>query len=73
MVLKIEERKPAVSGEAAGLVMCVCRRLAYFFDLKVQSDFVDYLFRARSIATAIATLAPTIGLLPIPRKPIIST
>ena len=46
----------------------------YFFDLKVQSDFVDYfLFRARSIATAIATVAPTIGLLPIPRKPIIST
>ena len=35
---------------------------------------VDYfLLIARSIATAIATVAPTIGLLPIPRKPIIST
>ena len=45
----------------------------YFFDLKVQSDFVDYLFRARSMATATATVAPTIGLLPMPRKPIIST
>ena len=32
-----------------------------------------FLLRARSIATAIATDAPTIGLLPIPRKPIIST
>ena len=32
-----------------------------------------FLFSARSIATAIATEAPTIGLLPIPRKPIIST
>ena len=32
-----------------------------------------FLFKARSIATAIATVAPTIGLLPMPRKPIIST
>ena len=32
-----------------------------------------FLFRARSTATAIATDAPTIGLLPMPRKPIIST
>ena len=32
-----------------------------------------FLLRARSIATAIATVAPTIGLLPIPKKPIIST
>ncbi len=32
-----------------------------------------FLFSARSIATAIATEAPTIGLLPMPRKPIIST
>ena len=30
-------------------------------------------FAASSIDTATATLAPTIGLLPIPRKPIIST
>ncbi len=39
----------------------ILKRIAYF------------LFKARSIATAIATVAPTIGLLPIPRKPIIST
>lgn len=32
-----------------------------------------YLFRAKEVATAMATVAPTIGLLPIPRKPIIST
>jgi len=34
---------------------------------------IYFLFRARSISTAIDTVAPTIGLLPIPRKPIIST
>ena len=32
-----------------------------------------FLFIARSKATAMATVAPTIGLLPMPRKPIIST
>ena len=32
-----------------------------------------FLLMARSTATAIATVAPTIGLLPMPRKPIIST
>ena len=32
-----------------------------------------FLFRARSIATATDTVAPTIGLLPMPRNPIIST
>jgi hypothetical protein len=30
-------------------------------------------FRARLTSTAILTVAPTIGLLPMPRKPIIST
>ena len=34
---------------------------------------IYFLLIAKSIATAIATVAPTIGLLPIPRKPIIST
>ena len=38
---------------------------------KKEEDY--FLLSARSIATAIATEAPTIGLLPIPRKPIIST
>ena len=32
-----------------------------------------YLFRAKATLTAQATVHPTIGLLPIPRKPIIST
>ncbi len=36
---------------------------------KVQPDY----FMACSTATATATVAPTIGLLPMPRKPIIST
>ena len=33
----------------------------------------NYFFMASSTATATATVAPTIGLLPMPRKPIIST
>ncbi len=44
------------------------------------SDYRSFYFKinifylqASSIATATATVAPTIGLLPIPRKPIIST
>ena len=32
-----------------------------------------YLFIASAVATATATVAPTMGLLPMPRKPIIST
>ena len=36
-------------------------------------DSSDYLFRAKATFTAQATVQPTIGLLPIPRKPIIST
>ena len=35
--------------------------------------YITYLFIASSIATATATVAPTIGLLPIPISPIIST
>ena len=34
---------------------------------------LDYLFRAVATSTAQATVHPTIGLLPIPRNPIIST
>ena len=33
----------------------------------------SYLFRAMEISTATATVAPTMGLLPIPIRPIIST
>ena len=36
-------------------------------------DILDYLFSAVATSTAQATVQPTIGLLPIPRKPIIST
>ena len=42
-------------------------------DLCLRLGFYYLLLSARSVATAIATVAPTIGLLPIPRKPIIST
>ena len=42
--------------------------------LKAGNDVTCYfLFSARSMATAMATVAPTMGLLPMPRKPIIST
>ena len=45
------------------------------FGYRDLSEYVSksYLFSACSTATATATVAPTIGLLPIPRKPIIST
>ena len=43
-----------------------------FFDLRRTFRFY-FLLIARSIATATDTVAPTIGLLPIPRNPIIST
>ena len=42
-----------------------------FSTISLQRHY--FLFRARSISTAIDTVAPTIGLLPMPRKPIIST
>ena len=42
--------------------------------LRVIMDmFSNYFFMASSTETATATVAPTIGLLPIPRNPIIST
>ena len=46
----------------------ILKAFKYFVSLRNY-----FLLIARSIATAIATVAPTIGLLPIPRKPIIST
>ena len=48
-------------------------------DLYDQTSFLriyaesDYFFIASAVATATATVAPTMGLLPMPRKPIIST
>ena len=37
------------------------------------SGYASFYFRLSATATATATVAPTIGLLPMPRKPIIST
>ena len=37
------------------------------------AEALDYLFKAVATSTAHATVQPTIGLLPIPRNPIIST
>ena len=42
-------------------------------DLLYRQCVIDYLFRAVATSTAQATVQPTMGLLPIPRKPIIST
>ena len=44
-------------------------------DIRLNNQFcrVNYLLIASAIATATATEAPTIGLLPIPMRPIIST
>ncbi|SHE56691.1 hypothetical protein SAMN05444405_10298 [Bacteroides luti] len=36
-------------------------------------DSLNYLAKAVAISTATATVQPTIGLLPIPKNPIIST
>ena len=46
-----------------------------FIGYRDLSEYVSlsYLLRACSTATATATVAPTMGLLPIPRNPIIST
>ena len=41
--------------------------------LMKQGREESYLFIARATLTAHATVQPTIGLLPMPRKPIIST
>ena len=46
-------------------------RIFYYVKAIVSSDY--FLLRARSALTAQATEQPTIGLLPMPRKPIIST
>ena len=43
-----------------------------FHDFKLFSDGFVY-FRLSATATATATVAPTMGLLPMPKKPIIST
>ena len=39
----------------------------------IIKDYLDYLFKASLTATAQATVIPTIGLLPAPIRPIIST
>ncbi len=54
------------------LSRCTAAELFHEWGVKIITR-TYFLFRAKSIATAIATVAPTIGLLPMPRKPIIST
>ena len=49
------------------------RRITGDFRIVTIYKIVDYLLRARETFTAQATVQPTIGLLPMPRKPIIST
>ena len=51
-----------VTGTAGAQRICNSGRAAYFLALKLSST-----------ATATATVAPTIGLLPMPIRPIIST
>ena len=46
---------------------------AYYASNKVLTLASGSYFIASSTATAVATVAPTIGLLPIPIRPIIST
>ncbi len=52
-------------------------RIKNSFPFKKESYFlcmsIDYLFKAVATSTAQATVQPTIGLLPMPRNPIIST
>ena len=49
--------------------------VAEVFSVSQQSGCTDssFYFRLSATATATATVAPTMGLLPMPRKPIIST
>ena len=61
--VKIKKTTPIILADYGSL---------YYFRISLRAKNY-FLFRAMSIATAIATEAPTIGLLPIPRKPIIST
>ena len=44
-----------------------------FRESLIVCNLTDYLFSAVATSTAQATVQPTIGLLPIPRNPIIST
>ena len=51
------------------VAFCLCQKSPYCF---IVSGFFVY-FLLSATATATATVAPTMGLLPMPRKPIIST
>jgi hypothetical protein len=51
----------------------ICFKLGFFINFLMILAHFAYFFIASSTATATATVAPTIGLLPIPIKPIIST
>ena len=49
------------------------RRCAFLHTFLYISNVLYYLLKAVATSTAQATVHPTIGLLPIPRNPIIST
>ena len=53
-------------------LFCFCEKLGLNFLSSKAGDF-PYFFRDSSTATATETVMPTMGLLPAPRKPIIST
>ncbi len=62
--------KNAVKKEVPANGLCALQVLLLIFCVKTDSYF---LLRTKSTFTAQATEQPTIGLFPMPRKPIIST
>ena len=62
----------AVLGQKNRAFRCFCTRRPCLLKIQLLCGFSPYLF-ASSTATAQATVAPTIGLLPMPIRPIIST
>ena len=61
LLINVLRLKTPVTTGVTGVLKFIVSRLNYF------------LFKKRSAWTAQATVQPTMGLLPIPRKPIIST
>ena len=59
-------------GVGCASLLYFCEKLGLNFSTPKRRVF-PYFFRLSSTATATETVAPTMGLLPMPRKPIIST
>ena len=70
--MNMKNKRKEEQKEKKGLHHCSPKTSAKKL-IKYERKTNYFLFKARSIATAIATVAPTIGLLPIPKNPIIST